>query len=156
MYKFFSLLFCAEIKSLHNSFKIKFQSKFSSFRFFLFFRLFIVMGASWIMEIVSWCLHDHVPTYISYPTDIINSSQGFFIFVFLVCKKSVWRLMQKRYFKHLLLIKSSLWKYFNFRGNNPQCTPSFQRSTISSETKISMTRVGSVRYTRNNSNLSSI
>lgn len=62
-------------------------------KFFLYLRLFIVMGVTWIMESVSFLFKT---PYIFYVTDILNCLQGFLIFVFFVWKKKVRKLIVRR------------------------------------------------------------
>ncbi|CAO1406462.1 unnamed protein product [Diamesa serratosioi] len=63
-------------------------------RFFLYLRLFIVMGATWSMESVSWLFESsYVVFYIS---DILNCLQGFIIFMLFVWKPKVKSLILKR------------------------------------------------------------
>lgn len=64
--------------------------------FNLYLKLFIVMGISWSMEIVSW-LFDSVPQYVWYLTDLINVQQGLIIFIIFVWKKKIKRLLLKRF-----------------------------------------------------------
>lgn len=63
------------------------------FRFFLYLRLFIVMGATWTMESISWIFENSVLFYI---TDILNCLQGFIIFILFVWKPKVKTLIQRR------------------------------------------------------------
>lgn len=62
-------------------------------KFFLYLRLFIVMGATWIMESISFLVKT---PYIFYVTDILNCLQGLLIFLFFVCKPNVKKLIVKR------------------------------------------------------------
>ncbi|XP_072758321.1 G-protein coupled receptor Mth2-like [Anoplolepis gracilipes] len=66
--------------------------------FNLYLKLFIVMGISWSMEIVSWLFHDvkTVPEYVWYLTDLTNALQGLIIFIIFVWKKKIKRLLLKR------------------------------------------------------------
>ncbi|XP_036138668.1 G-protein coupled receptor Mth2 isoform X2 [Monomorium pharaonis] len=67
-------------------------------RFNMYLKLFIVMGISWVMEIIAWSVEaDLVPSAIWYPTDIINALQGFIIFIIFVCTKKIKHLLLKRY-----------------------------------------------------------
>ncbi|XP_051170360.1 G-protein coupled receptor Mth2-like isoform X2 [Leptopilina boulardi] len=63
--------------------------------FNLYLKLFIVMGINWSMEIISWLLNDE-PSWIFYITDIMNSLQGFTIFIIFVCKKKIKQLLLRR------------------------------------------------------------
>ncbi|XP_036217344.2 G-protein coupled receptor Mth2 [Bactrocera oleae] len=73
----------------------------------LFFRMFIIMGISWLLEIIAY-MSDNKSNYaiIFKVTNIYNSFQGVIIFVLLVMKKKV-----------LLLIKNVVmeiaWKARN-------------------------------------------
>jgi G protein-coupled receptor Mth (Methuselah protein) len=50
-------------------------------------KLVIVMGITWILDIVSWIAG---PNYFWYATDIINALQGVFIFIVVACQPQVW------------------------------------------------------------------
>lgn len=63
--------------------------------FNLYLKLFIVMGINWSMEIISWLLGDE-PSWIFYITDIVNSLQGFTIFIIFVCKEKIKQLLLRR------------------------------------------------------------
>jgi len=66
-------------------------------KFRVIFSLFILMGVSWMMEIISFAAGDFTAEWIWIPTDIINISTGIFIFIIFVCKKSVWNLLKKKW-----------------------------------------------------------
>ena len=70
--------------------------KLFSYRFNLYLKLFIVMGISWSMEIISWLLDDK-PTFVFYITDIANTLQGLIIFIIFVWKEKIKRLLLKRF-----------------------------------------------------------
>jgi G protein-coupled receptor Mth (Methuselah protein) len=76
------------------------NDKFS--RFFLYLRLFIVMGASWSMESISWFLDNRF--YSFYISDIINSLQGFIIFILFVWKPKVRDLIRQRLLCHCVSV----------------------------------------------------
>ena len=63
-------------------------------RFWLYLRLFLIMGVVWSTEILSWILDD--VTWIFYIVDILNCLQGVVIFVSFVWTRKVKRLIQKR------------------------------------------------------------
>ncbi|XP_050434339.1 G-protein coupled receptor Mth2-like [Adelges cooleyi] len=63
-------------------------------RFLLYLKLFIVMGISWLTEILAFEFKDY--QYIWNYTDIVNSLQGVLIFCIFVCKKRVLKLMKKK------------------------------------------------------------
>ncbi|KAL0267232.1 UNVERIFIED_CONTAM: hypothetical protein PYX00_009566 [Menopon gallinae] len=56
-------------------------------RFILYLKLFILMGVSWIMELISWAVGG--PVYYWFLPDIINLLRSVFIFVSLCWKKQV-------------------------------------------------------------------
>lgn len=63
-------------------------------RFFLYLRLFIIMGATWCMESISWVFDNNIVFYVS---DFLNCVQGFIIFILFVWKPKVKKLIIKRY-----------------------------------------------------------
>ncbi len=62
------------------------------YRFRVIFSLFILMGVSWMMEVISFAVGGSA--YIWIPTDILNILTGVFIFVIFVCKPNVWKLLK--------------------------------------------------------------
>ncbi|XP_055387145.1 G-protein coupled receptor Mth2-like isoform X2 [Condylostylus longicornis] len=65
----------------------------------LFLRLFIVMGATWSMEIISYLVGEkHIFAWIFYVMDVCNAVQGFLIFALFVLKKKVKHLIIKSTF----------------------------------------------------------
>jgi G protein-coupled receptor Mth (Methuselah protein) len=57
-------------------------------RFTLYIKLFLLMGVTWIMEVVSWAIGG--PDSIWYITDTVNCLRGVLIFWFCVwCNKNV-------------------------------------------------------------------
>ncbi|KAL6256548.1 hypothetical protein P5V15_012658 [Pogonomyrmex californicus] len=68
-------------------------------RFSMYLKLFIVMGISWVMEIISWSIDAEVvwSAIIWYPTDTINALQGLIIFIIFVCRKKIMRQLLKRF-----------------------------------------------------------
>ncbi|XP_011160163.1 G-protein coupled receptor Mth2-like [Solenopsis invicta] len=65
-------------------------------RFKMYLKLFIVMGISWIMEILAWLI-DSMPSYVWYPTNMLNSLQGLIIFIIFVCTKNIKQQLLKQY-----------------------------------------------------------
>lgn len=63
-------------------------------RFRVIFSLFILMGVSWMMEVISFAVGGSA--YIWIPTDILNILTGVFIFVIFVCKPNVWKLLKTK------------------------------------------------------------
>ncbi|XP_037811133.1 G-protein coupled receptor Mth2-like isoform X2 [Lucilia sericata] len=67
-------------------------------KFGLFLRLFLVMGVTWSLEIVSYFVGVDKPwSKIFYVADICNAIQGFLIFMLFVMKKKVKQLITNRY-----------------------------------------------------------
>ncbi|CAB3368144.1 Hypothetical predicted protein [Cloeon dipterum] len=62
--------------------------------FVLYLKLFVVMGLTWIMEVVSFLVQG--PTYMWYVTDVCNTLQGLAIFLIFVWKPKVRRLLRER------------------------------------------------------------
>ena len=63
-------------------------------RFRTILSLFMLMGVSWVMEIVSFWVGGSA--YIWIPTDILNILTGVFVFVILVCKRRIWKSLKNR------------------------------------------------------------
>jgi hypothetical protein len=62
-------------------------------RFFLYVRLFVVMGISWVIDILSWCFpHNNFFASLS----IINCLQGFIIFMLFVWKSKVQKVLARK------------------------------------------------------------
>lgn len=57
-------------------------------------KLFIVMGASWLMEIISTLTPSFEDLF--YVSDAFNIFQGVMVFMIFVCKKKVWVAMRAR------------------------------------------------------------
>jgi hypothetical protein len=64
------------------------------FRFFLYLKLFVVMGINWVAELISFMCGG--PQEIWYLPDIANTLQGVFIFVIFVCKRRILGLVKGR------------------------------------------------------------
>ncbi|XP_054084759.1 G-protein coupled receptor Mth2 isoform X1 [Zeugodacus cucurbitae] len=70
------------------------------FSVWLFFRMFIVMGIGWLLEIISYMVgNDGNCTLYFAVTDAYNASQGLIIFILLVMKRKVLKLIKKRFTK---------------------------------------------------------
>ncbi|KAG5679683.1 hypothetical protein PVAND_009236 [Polypedilum vanderplanki] len=63
-------------------------------RFYIYLRLFIIMGMSWFMETLSWIFHNSSTVFIV--TDIFNCLQGVFIFIICVLNFSTRQLIARR------------------------------------------------------------
>ena len=63
-------------------------------RFLLYLKLFLVMGMTWIMEVVSVVIGG--PSYMWILTDVCNTLQGLAIFLIFVWKPKVRRLLRVR------------------------------------------------------------
>lgn len=64
------------------------------FRFFLYLRLFLILGMTWVIEILSWAFADQDNSnkslsLVLHISSILNCIQGILIFIFFVCKRSV-------------------------------------------------------------------
>ncbi|KAL1404252.1 hypothetical protein pipiens_000849, partial [Culex pipiens pipiens] len=64
-------------------------------RFSLYLRLFIVMGVTWSMEVLSWAVNN--VAWVFYISDVCNCIQGFLIFMLFVWKQKVKRLIYKKF-----------------------------------------------------------
>lgn len=77
IYAIFSLLYL--FRTLKKRLKI--------FRLILYAKLFLLMGLTWVTEIVSWAFGG--PDYYWYFSDTINLLRAVFIFILFICKKPV-------------------------------------------------------------------
>jgi len=94
-------------------------------RFRVMFSIFILMGVSWMMEIISFVVGGVSKEYIWIPTDVINILTGLFIFVIFVCKRNVWKLLaQKWVFFDRLDRRLGLSVTMNRRGTTSTSAPS--------------------------------
>jgi G protein-coupled receptor Mth (Methuselah protein) len=68
--------------------------------FNLYLKLLFAMGVNWSMEIISWAViwSGKAPDAIWYLTDFCNAIYGVFIFFIFVFKRSIWKLLKKRYY----------------------------------------------------------
>lgn len=62
----------------------------------LYVKLFIMMGITWSMEIISWLFED-VPSYTWYFSDLANSLQGLIIFITFVWRDKIKTRLLKRF-----------------------------------------------------------
>ncbi|XP_063920687.1 G-protein coupled receptor Mth2-like isoform X13 [Zophobas morio] len=71
--------------------------------FNLYLKLLFAMGINWSMEIISWAViwAGRAPDAIWYLTDFCNAIYGVFIFFIFVFKRSIWKLLKKRYYSFI-------------------------------------------------------
>lgn len=65
------------------------------FRFLLYLRLFVIMGVTWLFEIISW-VFDEKLTWILYIVDILNCLQGLIIFMFFIWQPKIKKMFVRR------------------------------------------------------------
>lgn len=65
------------------------------FRFYLCLKLFLLMGAFWGMDVISYWI-DNGSSWLHF-IDCISSLQGLFVFIILVCKRRVMRQLQEKF-----------------------------------------------------------
>jgi len=66
-------------------------------RLVIYVKLFLLMGITWIMEIISWAVGGS--SSIWFITDIINALRGLMIFVICVCfNKNIRKALKERFF----------------------------------------------------------
>lgn len=111
------------------------MESFSVFRTRVFLNLFILMGVSWMTEVISFTVGGSEYRWIM--TDIVNIFMGVFIFFIFICKPKVWNLLTKR-FPHLLWLEISL----------PCCRKI--RSRKSSSSRITINSLGRSRASVSN------
>uniref|UniRef100_A0A336LUJ7 CSON004731 protein n=1 Tax=Culicoides sonorensis TaxID=179676 RepID=A0A336LUJ7_CULSO len=70
------------------------RQNYDNYRFMLYLRLFIIMGVTWSMELLSWVISHDSPWF--YASDLVNCLQGVLIFLLVVCNDKVRRLVIKR------------------------------------------------------------
>lgn len=76
-------------------------------RFLFHLKLFIVMGLNWILDVASYYTDSNsMPTF-WFIIDVINCSQGVFIFSIFVCNKKVIRLLERRFFPRRTFLKEN-------------------------------------------------
>lgn len=108
-------------------------------RFIMNVKLFIVMGISWMGEIVSALTENYAPfkhhKRFFYPMDILNCLQGLLIFILFVVKRRVHQALKKRLFdekKKFDRVTPSLQDPFKMRKSvsNSTLTSTFAVSSI--------------------------
>ncbi|KAK6630687.1 hypothetical protein RUM44_002856 [Polyplax serrata] len=60
----------------------------------LYAKLFLLMGLTWITEIVSWAVGG--PDYYWYFSDVLNLLRAVFIFILFICKRSVFESLRRK------------------------------------------------------------
>ncbi|XP_046390305.1 G-protein coupled receptor Mth2-like [Ischnura elegans] len=87
-------------------------------RFNLYLKLLIVMGVTWVTELISWAVEG--PSYLWYITDIGNTLQGFFIFLIFVWKRKIRALLLQRFFPTYDITSTGSWNpWRNSRAMSP-------------------------------------
>lgn len=76
-----------------NAHKCNIFNNFPPLRFFLYVRLFVIMGISWIFEVISWYFKK---SGILYAVSILNCMQGIIIFMLFVWKSKIQILMARK------------------------------------------------------------
>ncbi|XP_052895242.1 probable G-protein coupled receptor Mth-like 3 [Anopheles moucheti] len=71
------------------------HTKYEKDRYSLYLRLFIIMGVTWTIEIITFLVGEN--TWLIYLVDICNCFTGIFIFVLFVWKQKVKQLLLKRF-----------------------------------------------------------
>uniref|UniRef100_A0A182QW48 G-protein coupled receptors family 2 profile 2 domain-containing protein n=1 Tax=Anopheles farauti TaxID=69004 RepID=A0A182QW48_9DIPT len=104
------------------------------YRFSLYLRLFVIMGVTWTMEIITWAVGGS--TNLIYAVDICNCLTGIFIFVLFVWKQKVKELLLKRFGIHRAT-----------PGRHDQHTNSTISATRSTDLKHSMANIAETRLT---------
>lgn len=66
-----------------------------TFRAKLIVKLFIVMGISWIFEIIATFFYEY--DHLFHASDAFNTLQGVFIFLIFVCKKNIFQKLQEKF-----------------------------------------------------------
>lgn len=69
----------------------------STVRFYLYLKLFMVMGIACSADVINGLWGDKIPEYIGVLLDLPSSLQGVNIFVIFVCKKKIKKLLLKRF-----------------------------------------------------------
>lgn len=105
----------ARIGTLHKDNASLFYSK-QKFR--AIFVLFVLMGISWMTEVISFAVGGSA--YLWIPTDILNILTAVFVFFIFVCKPNVWSLLMKKYpcLQKFDRFCSSCMKYDNSNQEN--------------------------------------
>lgn len=85
-------------RSVEVSFDNRFLKITFSARFSLYFRLFIIMGATWIIEILSWAFlrQNDLISAILHVSDVLNCVQGILIFIMFVWTEKVKKMIARK------------------------------------------------------------
>lgn len=62
----------------------------------MYTRLFVIAGITWILEVIGFLMDPG--SLIFYVSDVWNCLQGVFIFILLIMRRRVLRLIKERYF----------------------------------------------------------
>ena len=93
-------------------------------RTLVIFSLFLLMGLTWVTEIISGMTEEHNTMY-SIPTDIVNILTGVFVFILFVWKKKVRRLLRKKFLPVERIIRGHEFALsFSSRGGSTRSTAS--------------------------------
>nr|QPB73588.1 GPCR4 [Penaeus japonicus] len=120
-------------------------------RMWLYVKLFLVMGITWIAEVISW-QEGTCEAWVF--TDVINSLQGFSIFIIFICKKNMLRKIRTKWDPYLRRMKemvgstrlshsgvpntSQVHSSFSSTSNRPNHSAASQR-TVQSQISIDPT-----------------
>lgn len=120
-------------------------------RMWLYVKLFLVMGITWIAEVVSW-QEGTCEAWVF--TDVINSLQGFSIFIIFICKKNMLKKIRSKWDPYLRRMKemvgstrlshsgtahtSQVHSSFSSTSNRPNHSAASQR-TVQSQISIDPT-----------------
>ncbi|ODN00285.1 G-protein coupled receptor Mth2 [Orchesella cincta] len=111
-----SIFFVCTIYSLHKlqndtKFATRQSSRQEKKRFLLFMKLFVVMGVTWIFDVISWAAEQlnpgerHFIRKIFVPTDLLIALQGVAIFVIFTCKPNTCRQLEAQFKKFSLYLQ---------------------------------------------------
>ncbi|KAH8274990.1 hypothetical protein KR018_008390 [Drosophila ironensis] len=113
-------------KNLRTEKDNRFRPARSPFRFGLFLRLFLIMGVTWLSELISFFVgNDKNWSKLFYISDLCNAMQGFLIFMLFVMKKKV---------KHLITNRCSSVR----EGSNQRQSQYSTKTTSSSVANLSL------------------
>ncbi|TMW44874.1 hypothetical protein DOY81_010048 [Sarcophaga bullata] len=85
-------------KVRRNLAKMTLKSRFIQENVMVILRLFLIMGISWIFDILSYCLRHYEEWQIVFiASDVLNAIQGLLIFVLFVLKGNVLKLIKNRF-----------------------------------------------------------
>ncbi|XP_022197953.2 G-protein coupled receptor Mth2 isoform X2 [Nilaparvata lugens] len=76
-------------------------------RYMLYFKLFLVMGITWVSEVVSFHFGSRQSSFVWIVTDVCNTLQGIPIFFIFVWKKKTLRLLNDRFCPSIRLMDAS-------------------------------------------------